>query len=207
MRRIAALLLAGPHADGACPDGVDPDGFVRALAEDVLDVLVGLAGVRAAIAHDVARSAEAEQIRWPGTGLYPLVTADPPRPAALAALDACAADGYQVAAVVAPDAPDLPDLVLAKPFSALSSSAAAVIPARGGGLVALAARLPLPSWLASSGVGLDSHDAVERLSRQAPRRRDVRVAPSWHRLRTPTDRAQLDPALEGWDRTRMLLGV
>jgi hypothetical protein len=32
------------------------------------------------------------------------------------------------------------------------------------------------------------------------------VAPAWRRLRGPDDLATLDPAVEGWDTTRALLG-
>ncbi len=44
------------------------------------------------------------------------------------------------------------------------------------------------------------------LSAAAPDRSRVAVAPDWHRLRTPADLARLDPGLEGWEETRVLLG-
>ena len=72
------------------------------------------------------------------------------------------------------------------------------------GLVALASRLPAPAWLADIAVDLDTPDAVARLRAVAPRRELV-VAPAWHRLRTPADLAALDPGLEGWEATRALL--
>ena len=72
------------------------------------------------------------------------------------------------------------------------------------GLVALASRLPAPAWLANLAVDLDTPDAVTRLRAVAPRRELV-VAPAWHRLRTPADLAALDPGLEGWEATRALL--
>jgi hypothetical protein len=34
----------------------------------------------------------------------------------------------------------------------------------------------------------------------------VESTPEWRRLRGPADLATLDPALEGWDATRALLG-
>ncbi len=77
-------------------------------------------------------------------------------------------------------------------------------PAEGGGLVVLASRLPVPPWLALSGVDLDTPDAVRRLRAAAPRR-DLVVTPRWRRLRTPADIASLDPGLEGWEATRALL--
>ena len=41
-RRAAALLLAGPPAARACPPGIAPAEFARALAEDVADLLADL---------------------------------------------------------------------------------------------------------------------------------------------------------------------
>ena len=46
----------------------------------------------------------------------------------------------------------------------------------------------------------------DRLRDAAPRRALVAVTPAWHRLRGPADLARLDPALDGWDTTRALLG-
>ena len=80
----------------------------------------------------------------------------------------------------------------------------AAVPADGGGLVVLAARLPAPGWL-PDGITLDTPDAVDRVRGAAPSRRDFAVAASWRRLRTPGDLARLDPGLEGWETTRALL--
>lgn len=197
MRRAAALLLADAPATGACPPGVDPGRFALALAEDVIDLLEQLAEVEVAIAYAPGRRAEAEQVRWPGMSLFEL----PAGGQVGAALGLLAAAGYEVGAIVAPDVPDLPGLVLAKPLSALSSSPVAVTPAAGGGIAVLASRLPSPGWLPDVDFGADP----EQLQLAAPRRRDLRISPSWHRLRTPADIARLDPQLEGWEATRALL--
>ena len=118
-------------------------------------------------------------------------------------LDAAAQLGADSVAVVAGDAPDLPGLLIGKLFRALSPADAAVCPAAGGGLVALAIKLPRPVWLPD--VDLDEDDALERLRAAAPRRHAVGLAPGWHRLRTPVDVHRLDPGLEGWEATRRLL--
>ena len=100
--------------------------------------------------------------------------------------------------------PDLPGLLVAKPFSALSTAPVAAAPAAGGGLVALACRLPVPAWLPVD-VDLDDPYAVERLKAAAPSPGDVVLTPSWRRLRRREDLAALDPDLEGWEATRALL--
>ena len=195
------MLLTGPPAVGACPPGIDPARFAGALAEDVVDLLAALADVDVAIACAPERVADAEAIRWPGTHLLRLASGAGP----LAALDGLAGLGYDVGAVVAPDVPDLPGLVIAKPFSALSSALVAASPATNGGLAVLASRLPVPEWLRAAGpLDLDD-ELLPRLQDAAPRRRDVRATPTWHRLRSVADLARLDPQLEGWDATRALL--
>lgn len=198
-RRAVALLLAGPPATGACPPGVAPDAFARALAEDVADLLSDLPGLDPVVAAGPARTADAEDVVWPGTPVLAL-----PDPSPAAAFAALAERGYAEAGVVAPDAPDLPGLLVAKPFSGLATASVAAVPATGGGLVALACRLPAPPWLPAR-LDLDTVDVVERLRAAAPRRRDLAVTPGWHRLRTPDDLRALDPGLEGWETTRALL--
>jgi hypothetical protein len=195
VRRAAALLLTGPPAVNACPPGVDPAEFARAMAEDVVDLLAGMADVDVVIAHSPERLADAEAIRWPDSTLLPS-DGD-----AVTVLDGLADRGYEVGAVVVADAPDLPGLVVAKPFSALSGGLVAAAPSTTGGLVILASRLPVPEWLAAE----RPLDLDGELDVRPPRRRDVRTTPGWHRLRTPADIARLDPNLEGWDATRALL--
>jgi hypothetical protein len=199
-RRAAVLLLAGPPAAGACPPGVAPDAFARALAEDVADLLVELPGLEPVVAAAADRVADAEDVVWPGTPVLETVLATP-----MEVFVALAARGYDQAALIAADAPDLPGLLVAKPFSRLSGASVAAVPADGGGLVVLAARLPAPGWL-PAGLTLDTPDAIDRLRAAAPARRDLAVTQSWRRLRTPGDLAGLDPGLEGWETTRALLG-
>jgi hypothetical protein len=198
-RRAVALVLAGPPAAGACPPGVAPEAFARALAEDVADLLADLPGLEPAVAATPSRVADAEEVVWPGTPVLELPAAAPAEVFAL-----LAERGYGEAAVVAPDAPDLPGLLVAKPFSGMATATVGAVPAEGGGLVVLATRLPAPGWLPPD-VDLDTPDAVDRLRAAAPRRRDLVVAPGWRRLRTPGDLRGLDPGLEGWEATRALL--
>jgi hypothetical protein len=199
IRRAAALLLAGPPAARACPPGIAPAEFARALAEDVADLLADLPGLDPVVAAAPDRVADAEDVVWPGT---PVLETKPGRPVDV--LIALAARGYDEAAVFVADAPDLPGLLVAKPFSALSTASVAAAPADGGGLVALAARLPVPAWLPID-LDLDEPYAVERLKVAAPTPGDVVLTPSWRRLRRREDLAGLDPKLEGWEATRALL--
>jgi hypothetical protein len=199
--RAVALLLDRPPATSGCPPGIDPAAFARALAEDVADLISDLPGLDPAVAYGPDRRPDATAVCWPGTLLVEVSPAAGP----LAVLAALADRGYRQGAVVAPDAPDLPALLIAKPFSGLATGSVAAAPADGGGLVVLASRLPVPGWLAGSGVDLDTAAAVQRLRAAAPGRRDLIVTPGWRRLRSPADIAFLDPALEGWEATRALL--
>jgi hypothetical protein len=198
-RRAAVLLLAGPPAGRACPPGIAPDAFARALAEDVADLLADLPGLDPVVAAAPDRVADAEDIVWPGT---PVLETPLGRPVDV--LGVLAARGYEEAAVFVADAPDLPGLLVAKPFSALSTALVAAAPARGGGLIALAARLPVPAWLPPD-VDLDEPYAVERLKAAAPDPAELVLTPAWHRLRRREDLAGLDPDLEGWEATRAIL--
>ena len=197
-RRAAALLLSGPPAARACPPGIAPAEFARAMAEDVADLLADLPGLEPVVAAAPDRVADAEDVVWPGTPV--LETAGRP----VDVLTALAARGYDEAAVFAADVPDLPGLLVAKPFSALSTAPVAAAPADGGGLVALACRLPVPAWLPVD-IDLDEPYAVERLKAAAPSPGDVVLTPAWRRLRRREDLAALDPDLEGWEATRALL--
>lgn len=188
-------VLAGPTT--AVPPDIDPDEFRIALLEDIYEVVAGLDFVTPVLAlSDPDPGAEA--ITWPGT---PVVRAG----GLVELLGVLGEHGADQAAVVAHDAPDLPPLLIGKLFRALGSGEVAICPAAGGGLVALAARLPAPDWL--TGVDLDTPDASVRLRAAADRPGAVRSGPGWHRLRSPDDLDLLDPGLEGWDNTRALLGA
>jgi molybdopterin-guanine dinucleotide biosynthesis protein A len=149
---------------------------------------------------------------WPGTPVIRLTADAVPGPA-VQSLAALADLGARQAAVLAADAPDLPPLLIGKLLRALGSERradVAICPAEGGGLVALAAWLPPPAWLAGvhtvrDGAELDVADIAERLRGAAPSRGAVRNGPGWHRMRSPADLARLDPGLEGWAATRELL--
>ena len=187
-------VLAGRAV--ATPPGSDPAEFRLAMLEDTYEVVAGLEFVTPVLAL-TEPDEDAEAITWPGTevvrttGLWAL-------------LDQLAALGADQAAVVAHDAPDLPPLLLGKLFRALGSGEVAICPAKDGGLVALAARLPAPPWLKE--IDLDTPDAPSRLRAAAGLPGAVRSGPGWHRLRAPQDLSHLDPGLEGWDNTRVLLG-
>lgn len=114
---------------------------------------------------------------------------------------AWAAMDADIGAVVAGDVPDLPGLLIAKLLGACEDKPAGVLPARDGRLVGIAARLPVPAWVG----GLTLEDGLDAVHARAPRG-SVVVGPGWRRLRHPEDVRTLDPRLEGWPRTRGLLG-
>ncbi|WP_079315450.1 hypothetical protein [Microbispora sp. GKU 823] len=190
MTRVAAVLVTPGMADAA-PPGVDPAGFLTAMAEDTYEMVAGLELVRPVILS--AGVPGLEDIAWPGTPVLPIVSpAD-----AFAALPPA-----DEAVIVSADAPDLPPLLIGKLFRELGRAHLAVCPAEGGGAVAVAARLPVPEWAAPD---LDEPDVVAAMRRRAPGPRMVATGPGWHRLRKPEDVARLDLGLEGWDNTRALL--
>lgn len=197
--RIVAVLVRDHEVPA--PPGVDPQEFRLALIEDTYEVVAGLELVTAALVVSPPDQPGVAELTWPGTPIIGL-PAGAAVPAALAAL---AERGADQAALVAPDAPDLPPLLIGKLFRALGSAQVAVCPSENGGLVALAANLPGPSWI--DGIGLDDPDAYERLHAAAPDRRAVATGPGWHRLRVPADVSRLDPGLEGWPSTRALLSA
>jgi hypothetical protein len=243
VQRMAAVLVT-PAVRAAAPPGVDPGEFGLAVIEDACDLVAELELVTPAIA--VSRAArqqfgerEVAELAWPGTAVLQLGHADG---AGLGLVDqtlrSLAALGAVQGVVLAADAPDLPILLIGKLLRALGGQPrrvdVAVCPADGGGLVALAAWLPVADWLAGivpaqdladgtledgaladgalaggaladGTVELDLADAVDRLRRAAPRRGAVQVVPGWHRLRSPADVGRLDPGLEGWSATRGLL--
>jgi hypothetical protein len=169
------------------------------MAEDVVDLLARLAQAEPAIAATAEDRKLAEEIAWPGMRIYEVPTATY-RPV----LAAAAADGFDQAAVLAADAPDLPGVILGKLLAPLENKSVAVAPAAlGGGLLGVATNLPAPGWLADH--DLDGASA-QLLRRTAPRPGDVTSTPQWRRLRGPAELSSLDPALDGWEHTRALLG-
>ncbi len=108
------------------PPGVDPYGWRRALAEDILDVLALMTEVEPAVAIDAADQDLLAEIGWPGLTAYPVAGLD-----VGTVLAAVAADGYEQAALVAADAPDLPGMMIAKLLRPLTSHPVAAAPALG----------------------------------------------------------------------------
>jgi uncharacterized protein DUF2064 len=195
--RYVAVLSASSR-QSAAPPGTDHEEFRLALLEDTYEVAAGMEHVTPALVLSPSAPPAAETIVWPGTAIVREATLG----AALAALVRL---GAEQAALIAGDAPDLPPLLIGKLFRGLEHASAAVCPAAGGGLVALAVRLPAPAWLLDCGVDLDTSDAVPRLRAAAPRPGLVRRGPDWHRLRAVADLSLLDTGLEGWENTRALL--
>ncbi|WP_246267435.1 hypothetical protein [Nonomuraea typhae] len=177
----------------AAPDGVDPEEFRAAMAEDTYEMVAALDLVTPVLVTSVPGL---EDIVWPGTDIIP-INDDEPLKSIINRLP-----GDQ-AAVIAADAPDLPPLLVGKLFRELGRAQIALSPCEYGGAAALACHLPLPGWAAPD---LDADDPVADLRAQAPGRRMVAASPGWHRLRTRDDTLRLDPGLEGWDNTRALLG-
>ncbi|MCO8272268.1 hypothetical protein M1L60_16875 [Actinoplanes sp. TRM 88003] len=196
VRRVVAALLVPVTWS---PPGVDLTAWRAALAEDVVDLLARLAQAEGAIAATADDLKLAEEIAWPGMPVYEV-----PTPTYLPVLAAAAADGFDQAAVIAADAPDVPGMILGKLLRPLENKAVAVAPGGpGNGLFGLATSLPAPDWLADH--TLDDATA-QVLRRNAPRPGDVSSTPEWRRLRGAAELASLDPALEGWENTRALLG-
>lgn len=206
MERTVAVLVT-PSTGAAPPPGVAREEFTEALVEDTYDAVAGLELVTAALVlwpgadGLLVPASRLAELTWPGSPVLEGAGGNSgPVSWALAEL---ADRGARQAALVAADSPDLPGLLLGKLFRGLGGADAAVCPAEGGGLVALAAALPAASWLPE--VRLDDADALDRLADARPRRAALSVAPGWHRMRGPADVARLDPGLEGWDATRTLL--
>lgn len=192
---MAALLVPVSWS----PPGVELTAWRSALAEDVVDLLARLAQAEAAIAAVPEDRQLAEEIAWPGMRIYEVPTAT-----YLPVLAAAAADGFDQAAVIAADAPDVPGMILGKLLAPLDTKAVAVAPGgAGNGLLGVATSLPAPAWLADH--PLDEGSAP-LLRRTAPQPGDVTSTPEWRRLRGAAGLASLDPALEGWENTRAILG-
>jgi hypothetical protein len=195
-RRLVAVL-ATPSAF--------PTGPLRAaMVEDVYETVAALALVEPVlvVADDDPDADTLAALTWPGTPVLRLPTARTCTEAALAGL---AKLGGDQVTVVAADAPDLPGLLVGKLHRALGSADVAVLPAAGGGLVALATQVPVPAWVTGTAADLDAADAVAQLRAAAPRRTAVALGPGWHRVRAAADLAALDPGLEGWEVTRAAL--
>lgn len=194
-RAVVALLVPVTWH----PPGIALDTWRAALAEDVVDLLAALNEVQAAIATTPADRALAEAIAWPGMPIYEV-----PAPTLHPIFAAAAADGFNQAAIIAADAADVPGLTLGKLLRPLTTRPVAVATAGpDGGLLGVAAQLPAPAWLIDA--NLDEATTAD-LRRDAPSPGDVASSPAWRRLRGPADLATLDPAVEGWDTTRTLLG-
>lgn len=200
-----AAVLARPDDPSITPPGVDPARYTEAMLEDVFELLDRLAQVEAAIAAPPSLVESSAKAGWPSTPVVAVPRTAAGVPVEIGVLADLGRLGADEAAVVAADAPDLPGLLVAKLFSGLSSAGVAVCPAEGGGLVAMACRLPVPGWFAEAGVGLDDADALDRLRAATPAAGALVVGPGWRRLRAPGDIARLDPGLEGWEATRALL--
>lgn len=174
------------------------------MLTDVVDLVADTPQVDPALLVVEGAEALAEQVGWPGTPQIAVSGGDD-----LALLLAAAASvAGSAAAVVVADAPDLPSVLLGKLFSALAGPpqrSLAVCPAEGGGLVAAATTVPgPPQWLVGAAVRCDQPDALDRIRLVAPAG-ELSVGPGWHRVRRRADTALLDPGLEGWEATRLLL--
>lgn len=193
-RRLALALSVD---SAVAPAGVDQDAFSRACLADTYEVLAGLAEVQAGVAG--AADEETAELLWPGDRAVP-----DRRPHAIAAaLTGAGEDGVDELVLVAGDAPDLPALVVAKMFRALRRAEVCLAPDRVlPGCVALGVRLPWPGWLPTD-LGLDVTEPD--LTPLAPRRSALALTPDWHRLRTAAALQRLDPGLEGWEETRLLI--
>lgn len=196
---VVAPWFTERHASAA-PVGVDPAALALAMFEDLYDALAGLELMEACALTAPGLRADVEPLLWPGARVHEAAPPD-----ACAALATLAAGRSGAAVVVAADAPDLPPLLIGKAMRALGRAEAAYCESATGGLVFLAARCPVPSWLATARPELDDGRSVHRLRAAAPRRTAVAATPGWHRLRRPGDVSGLDPGLEGWDATRSLL--
>jgi hypothetical protein len=186
-------VLARYDAGAAAPPGIDPAALADAALADTYEVVADLVGVTSGIAG----GEDVRPLLWPGALHLP--------DGSVVELAHRLTVEFDELVLVPADVPDLPGLVLAKVFKVLHRTDIVIAPERGGsGCVALGVRLPLASWLATEVLDLDD-DPFERLMRRAPTRTACQRAPDWHRLRTPDAVRGLDPRLEGWDETRMLL--
>ena len=183
-RRVVAVRVPSVVAAGS---------LAAAMLEDVVDLVAGMQQVEAALVVAPGGEASARAAAWPGMAV---LTASAGVLPALVALEQYGADAV---ALVSADAPDLPPLLVGKLFSAVTTTPVAVCPSSDGSVVALAATLPAPPWLAD--VDVDAPDALVRLRAAAPSR-GLHVGSGWHRIRDDSDTHRLDQGLEGWEATR-----
>jgi hypothetical protein len=172
------------------------------MVEDVYEMVASLEQVEPVLVIPEGLPADhLSDLTWPGTAVVrvPAQSASPDILIALAEL------GADELALIVGDAPDLPPLLVGKLYRGLGSAEVALLPASGGGLVALATRCPPPPWLVRCGAGLDVQAAQALVQHAAPRRSAVSVGPGWHRVRERDDLQLLDPGLEGWDVTQAAL--
>jgi hypothetical protein len=193
-RRRVAVVLARYDASSAAPDGIDSAAFADACLLDSYEVVADLIGVTSGIAGPPSVA----EMLWPGAlHLANDVT--------VPIISRQLSEEADELVVLPADVPDMPGLVLAKLFKVLHRTDIAIAPERtGNGCAAIGVSLPLADWIPEDAFDLDDN-LFTRLSAIAPRRSQCTLAPAWHRLRTPTDVAQLDPGLEGWEETRTLL--
>jgi hypothetical protein len=193
VQRVVAVTVGAP------PDL--PAELVAAMLSDVVDLVTSTPQVAPAVLATAEMLDAARTASWPGTPIVEV--ADNASLGTL--LSAVPGAGIVAVAVIAADAPDLPGLLLGKLFRAVSGRVqVACCPAEPTGLVAVAARLPLPDWLLECEVRLDDAEALPALHAAAPPR-GLSLAPGWHRIRSIADAHRLDPGLEGWDATRLAL--
>jgi|tagenome__1003787_1003787.scaffolds.fasta_scaffold20968349_3 hypothetical protein len=191
LRRLVVVLAR--HA-AVAPAGIDPARFASAALADSYEVAADLVDVQATIAGPD----EVADLLYPGARLLP-------GDVDLTGLCLTSAEAYDEVVFLPADAPDLPGLVVAKMFKALQRAAVCIAPERGGaGCLGIGVALPRADWVELP-PDLDT-DPRPRLYAIAPRRSKVATTPDWHRLRNADALTRLDPALEGWDETRLLLG-
>jgi hypothetical protein len=193
-RRRVAVVLARYDASSAAPDGIDPAALAAACLLDSYVVVADLIEVTSGIAGPPSVA----EMLWPGALHLPTDITVP-------AMARQLGEEADELVVLPADLPDLPGLVLAKLFKVLHRTDIAIAPERSGtGCAAVGVSLPLADWIPEDAFDLDDNPFT-RLSAIAPRRSRCTLAPAWHRLRTPVDVARLDPGLEGWEETRILL--
>jgi hypothetical protein len=195
--RVVAVL--------ARPSATLPAELAAAMLADVIDLVADTPEVDSTLAGTKGYDVVSRELTWPGTEVV-AVSADP---TVAEVFEAVTTTHAVAVAVVVADVPDLPTLLLGKLFSALAGprgASVAVCPAEGGGLVAVAALLPIADWLLGMGLHLDDLSALEAVRSLAPIT-ELSVGPGWRRVRVPADALKLDPGLEGWDNTRAYLGT